>query len=177
MIEWGPLCITDLFQFTLIFPNFINFQKIHEKLFASIFMNILRQGIITILRYDYCTGISHFKGLDMKNLQYEIRVCKNNHIKATIVVWSWFEITCIMLCYNYKFTSLQNFSDKLKRLRPQLMKMYQGSSRDSRSMKNYVQRPEMTRNQLMNYHVLASQGRIEEISRSIREKRQGKRQI
>merc|ERR1740129_2334568 len=63
-------------------------------------------------------------------------------------------------------------SDKLKRLRPQLMKMYQGSSRDSRSMKNYVQRPEMTRNQLMNYHVLASQGRIEEISRSIREKRQ-----
>ena len=82
-----------------------------------------------------------------------------------------------MLCYNYKFTSLQNFSDKLKRLRPQLMKMYQGSSRDSRSMKNYVQRPEMTRNLLMNYHVLASQGRIEEISRSIREKRQGKRQI
>lgn len=63
-------------------------------------------------------------------------------------------------------------SDKLKRLRPQLMKLYQGSSRDSRSMKNYVQRPEMTRNQLMNYHVLASQGRIEEISRSIREKRQ-----
>ena len=39
-----------------------------------------------------------------------------------------------MLCYNYKFTSLQNFSDKLKRLRPQLMKMYQGSSRDSRSL-------------------------------------------
>lgn len=63
-------------------------------------------------------------------------------------------------------------SDKLKRLRPQLMKMYQGSSRDSRSMKNYVQRPEMTRHQLMNYHVLASEGRIEEISRSIREKRQ-----
>ena len=50
------------------------------------------------------------------------------------MVWSWFEITCIMLCYNYKFTSLQNFSDKLKRLRPQLMKMYQGSSRDSRSL-------------------------------------------
>ena len=57
------------------------------------------------------------------------------------------------------------------------MKLYQGSqsSRDSRSMKNHVQRPEMTRNQLMNYHVLASQGRIEEISRSIREKRQGKK--
>ena len=54
------------------------------------------------------------------------------------------------------------------------MKLYQGSSRDSRSMKNYIQRPEMTREQLMNYHVLASQGKIEEITTKIRQKRQGK---
>ena len=53
--------------------------------------------------------------------------------------------------------------------------MYHGSSRDSRAMFNEkVQRPEMTREQLMNYHILASEGRIEEISRSIRAKRQGK---
>ena len=58
---------------------------------------------------------------------------------------------------------------------PQLKKMYHGSSRDSRAMFNEkVQRPEMTREQLMNYHILASEGRIEEISRSIRAKRQGK---
>jgi len=63
-------------------------------------------------------------------------------------------------------------SERLKRMRPQLMKMYQGSSRDSRSMKSHIQRPEMTRDQLMNYHVLASQGRVEELSKSIREKRQ-----
>jgi len=63
-------------------------------------------------------------------------------------------------------------SEKLKRMRPQLMKLYQGSSRDSRSMKSHIQRPEMTREQLMEYHVLASQGRINELSKSIREKRQ-----
>ena len=59
-------------------------------------------------------------------------------------------------------------------MRPQLMKMYQGSSRDSRSMKSHIQRPETTREELMNYHVLASQGRMDEVSKSIREKRQGR---
>merc|ERR1712117_770547 len=42
----------------------------------------------------------------------------------------------------------------------------------SRSMKSHIQRPEMTREQLMEYHVLASQGRTNELSKSIREKRQ-----
>ena len=57
---------------------------------------------------------------------------------------------------------------------PEFKKLYWGTSRQSRAMKNYVQRPEMTREQLMNYWGLASQGRIEEISSSIRAKRQGK---
>ena len=74
---------------------------------------------------------------------------------------------------NSQTNSTLIFSEKLKRMRPQLMKLYQGSSRDSRSMKSHIQRPEMTREQLMEYHVLASQGRINELSKSIREKRQG----
>jgi len=64
-------------------------------------------------------------------------------------------------------------SEKLKRMLPEFKKLYWGTSRQSRAMKNYVQRPEMTREQLMNYWGLASQGRIEEISSSIRAKRQG----
>jgi len=63
-------------------------------------------------------------------------------------------------------------SEKLKRMLPEFKKLYWGTSRQSRAMKNYVQRPEMTREQLMNYWGLASQGRIEEISSSIRAKRQ-----
>ena len=42
-------------------------------------------------------------------------------------------------------------------------------------MSSKVQSPELTREQLLNYHILASQGRIEEVSKNIRAKRQGKK--
>ena len=58
---------------------------------------------------------------------------------------------------------------------PELQKMYTGSSRQARQMSSKVQSPELTREQLLNYHILASQGRIEEVSKNIRAKRQGKK--
>ena len=67
-------------------------------------------------------------------------------------------------------------SQQLKKMLPQLKKLYGGSNRQGRGMLNsHIQNPELTREQLMNYHILASQGRIDEITKSInRAKRQGK---
>lgn len=65
-------------------------------------------------------------------------------------------------------------SQQLKKMLPQLKKLYGGSNRQGRGMLNsHIQNPELTREQLMNYHILASQGRIDEITKSInRAKRQ-----
>lgn len=64
-------------------------------------------------------------------------------------------------------------SEELRRMYPQLKRFYQGNSRESRTMfSNKVQRPEMTKEELMNFHIMASQGRIDEISSKIRSKRQ-----
>lgn len=67
-------------------------------------------------------------------------------------------------------------SQKLRSMLPELQKMYTGSSRQARQMSSKVQSPELTREQLLNYHILASQGRIEEVSKNIRAKRQAEKQ-
>ena len=39
--------------------------------------------------------ILHFKGLGMKNLQYEMRICQKSHSKVTKTVYVWFEFLWI----------------------------------------------------------------------------------
>ena len=59
---------------------------------------------------------------------------------------------------------------------PQLNKLYQGNNRQGRTMfgqKNHVQDPHLTTQELLNYHKLANEGRIEDITAHIRQKRQG----
>ena len=36
-------------------------------------------------------NISHFKGFDMTNLQYEIRVPQKIYRRATIHYWAWYD--------------------------------------------------------------------------------------
>merc|ERR1711997_43689 len=68
---------------------------------------------------------------------------------------------------------------QLKEMLPQLAKLYRGSSltqmgaRQGRNMfSSHVQSPQLTRAELQEYHIMASQGRMNEITRSIRKKRQ-----
>lgn len=59
---------------------------------------------------------------------------------------------------------------------PQLQKLYRGSNRQGRTMfgqNNHVQDPHLTTQELLNYHKLANEGRIEDITAHIRQKRQG----
>jgi len=59
---------------------------------------------------------------------------------------------------------------------PQLQKLYRGNNRQGRTMfgqKNHVQDPHLTTQELLNYHKLANEGRIEDITAHIRQKRQG----
>jgi len=66
-------------------------------------------------------------------------------------------------------------SHELKRMLPQLNKLYQGNNRQGRTMfgqKNHVQDPNLTTQELLNYHKLANEGRIEDITAHIRQKRQ-----
>ena len=58
---------------------------------------------------------------------------------------------------------------------PQLKRMYRGSSRQGKTMfdNSDIQSPELTSQELLNFHVLAQQGRIQDISKAIRKKRQG----
>ena len=39
--------------------------------------------------------IPHLKGLGMRNLQYEMRICQKSHNKATKIVYVWFEFLWI----------------------------------------------------------------------------------
>ena len=45
------------------------------------------------------TTIPHFKGLGMRNLQYEIRICQKIHNKVRMSIWSLLEILWIRLYY------------------------------------------------------------------------------
>jgi len=65
-------------------------------------------------------------------------------------------------------------SNELKRMLPQLQKMYRGGSRQGRNMFGtpHVQSPDLTTQELLNVHKLATEGRIDEISTHIRQKRQ-----
>ena len=67
------------------FCQFCQVTEIHEKLFSSIFMNICEKDIVR------SPSIPHFKGLDMRNLQYEIRVCQKIHNKVTLTISSYFD--------------------------------------------------------------------------------------
>ena len=40
-------------------------------------------------------SIHHFKGLGMRNLQYEMRICQKSYNKVTKTVYVWFEFLCI----------------------------------------------------------------------------------
>ena len=39
----------------------------------------------------WAPGILHLKGLGMRNLQYEMRICQKSHNKVTKTVYVWFE--------------------------------------------------------------------------------------
>ena len=72
-----------------------------------------------------------------------------------------------------------NFSSHLKKLLPQLKRMYRGSTRQGKTLfehnTNNIQSPYLTSQELLNFHKLAQEGRIEAISEKIRRKRQGKK--
>ena len=61
---------------------------------------IIFKHFINIFGDIYCTDTYYtsFKGLDMRNLQYEIRIFQKVYNKVTITVWSYFEIHWIRLC-------------------------------------------------------------------------------
>ena len=40
-------------------------------------------------------SIPHFKGLVMRNLQYELKICQISHNKITKTVHVWFDFLCI----------------------------------------------------------------------------------
>ena len=42
-------------------------------------------------------SIRHFKGLGMRNLQYEMRICQKSHNKVTKTVYVWFKFLWIFL--------------------------------------------------------------------------------
>ena len=44
-----------------------------------------------ILLYGHQVCILHFKGLGMRNLQYEMRICQKSHNRVTKTVYVWFE--------------------------------------------------------------------------------------
>ena len=62
---------------------------------------------------------------------------------------------------------------------PQLKRMYRGSTRQGKTLfehnNNNIQSPYLTSQELLNFHKLAQEGRIEAISEKIRRKRQGKK--
>ena len=39
----------------------------------------------------WAPSMRHFKGLGMRNLQYEMRICQKSHIKVTMTVYVSFE--------------------------------------------------------------------------------------
>ena len=43
----------------------------------------------------WAPSILHFKGLGLRNLQYEMRICKKSHNKVTKAVYVWFEFLWI----------------------------------------------------------------------------------
>ena len=55
------------------------------QVFSSIFMNTPMKNVIQR------PNISHFKGFDMTNLQYEIRVPQKIYREATIHYWAWYD--------------------------------------------------------------------------------------
>jgi len=62
----------------------------------------------------------------------------------------------------------------LKKMLPQLKRQYRGTSRQGKTLfdSHPIQSPEMTSQELLNFHILAQQGRIQDISKAIRRKRQ-----
>jgi len=65
----------------------------------------------------------------------------------------------------------------LKKMLPQLKRMYRGSTRQGKTLfeqntNNNIQSPYLTSQELLNFHKLAQEGRIEAISEKIRKKRQ-----
>ena len=69
-----------------------------------------------------------------------------------------------------------NYRASLKKMLPQLKRQYRGTSRQGKTLfdSHPIQSPEMTSQELLNFHILAQQGRIQDISKAIRRKRQGK---
>jgi hypothetical protein len=61
-------------QATFIFCQFFQFPEIHDKLLSSISM------IDRII--EWTPIIPHFKGLGMRNLQYEVGICQKFIIKS-----------------------------------------------------------------------------------------------
>ena len=52
-------------------------------------MNILDNTI------EWTPIILHFKGLGMRNLQYEMRICQKSHSKVSRTIYEWFDFLWI----------------------------------------------------------------------------------
>ena len=55
-------------------------------------------------------GILHFKGLGMRNWQYEMRICQKSHNKVTKTAYVWFEFLFQTLDSGSNFTNNENDS-------------------------------------------------------------------
>ena len=65
------------------FANFVNFQKSMKSYFPAFLWISLDRIIVQ------ASNTPHFKGFDMRNLQYDIRICQKTHHKVTISMSIW----------------------------------------------------------------------------------------
>ena len=120
-LKWGILgaCIIILSQdihknagryLSWISGNWQNWQNwwIHEKLFSSILWIFLDRIIVL------APSIPHFKGLGMRNLQYEISIYQKINNKATMTRSSYFDFCWLtryaLFFHNVRYNNKQNFS-------------------------------------------------------------------
>ena len=64
----------------------------------------------------WAPSILHFKGLGMRNLQYEMRICQKSHNNVSKTVYVWFEFLWIR-CYLYLVAKEANGLFGLARLK------------------------------------------------------------
>ena len=63
--------------------------------------------------YGHLIHILHFKGIGMRNLQYEMRIGQKSHNKVTKTVYVWFEFLWIKRYYIYWINPRLSMHDKV----------------------------------------------------------------
>ena len=63
-------------------------------------MNILDNIIV------WAPSIFHYKGLGMRNLQYEMRICQKSQNKVTKTVYVWFEFLTGHVSFELRFNQI-----------------------------------------------------------------------